>query len=50
MGHGCGHQAFAMRGRSEALGILGLAPESLPQLMMEAFERLEMVDALLYAS
>ncbi len=46
MGHGFGHIAFAMRGREEALSILGLAPESIPQYMMETFEQMHVIDAL----
>ena len=46
MGHGFGHIAFAMRGREEALSILGLAPESVPQFMMETFEQMNVIDAL----
>jgi putative nucleotidyltransferase with HDIG domain len=47
MGHGYGHLAFALRGRSEALTILGLEPEFVPQLMMETFEQIQLVDTLL---
>jgi putative nucleotidyltransferase with HDIG domain len=46
MGHGLGHIAFAIRGREEALSILGLAPESIPQLMTETFEQMHVIDAL----
>ena len=46
MGHGFGHIAFAMRGREEALTILGLPPESIPQYMMETFEQMHMIEAL----
>jgi putative nucleotidyltransferase with HDIG domain len=46
MGHGFGHIAFAMRGREEALAILGLAPESIPQYMMETFQQMQVIDAL----
>jgi putative nucleotidyltransferase with HDIG domain len=46
MGFSFGHQAFAFRGRSEALSILKLTPENLPQYMLKTFERLEVVHAL----
>ena len=46
MGHGYGHMAFALRGRSEALTILGLTSESIPQILMEAFDEMHRVEAL----
>ncbi len=46
MGHGFGHIAFAMRGREEALSILNLPPESIPQFMMETFEQMHVIEAL----
>jgi putative nucleotidyltransferase with HDIG domain len=46
MGHGYGHMAFALRGRSDALTILGLTSESIPQFLMEAFDEMHRVDAL----
>jgi putative nucleotidyltransferase with HDIG domain len=46
MGHGYGHLAFALRGRSDALTILGLNSESIPQFLMEAFDQMHMVEAL----
>jgi len=46
MGHGFGHIAFAMRGREEALAILKLPPESIPQFMMETFEQMHVIDTL----
>jgi putative nucleotidyltransferase with HDIG domain len=49
MGFGYGHQAFALRGRGEALSILGLQPESVPRFMIETFEQLSLVDALAFA-
>ena len=49
MGHGYGFQAFAVRGRAEAFEILQLDPNSLPGLMIQTFENLQMVDALLNA-
>jgi putative nucleotidyltransferase with HDIG domain len=47
MGFGYGHLAFALRGRGEALSILGLAPESIPQFMMETFEQMHVIETLL---
>jgi len=35
-----------LRGRSDALTILGLTTESIPQFMMEAFDQMHVVDAL----
>lgn len=46
MGFSYGHQAFAFRGRIEALGILNLSPEKIPLLMLKTFERLEVIQAL----
>jgi putative nucleotidyltransferase with HDIG domain len=46
MGHGFGHIAFAMRGRGEALAILKLPAESIPQFMMETFEQMNVIEAL----
>ena len=46
MGHGYGHLAFALRGRSDALGLLGLTPESIPHLMIEAYGQMHVIDAL----
>jgi putative nucleotidyltransferase with HDIG domain len=46
MGHGYGHLAFALRGRAEALGVLGLNPESIPSFMMETYEQMHIIDAL----
>lgn len=46
MGFSYGHQAFAFRGRIEALGILNLSPEKIPQFMLETFERMEEIQAL----
>jgi putative nucleotidyltransferase with HDIG domain len=44
MGHGFGHIAFAMRGRSDALEILDLPPESIPQFMVETFEQMHVIE------
>jgi putative nucleotidyltransferase with HDIG domain len=49
IGHGFGHHAFAMRGRAEALQILGIRGEDLPRYMIQTFENFEMVNALLTA-
>jgi putative nucleotidyltransferase with HDIG domain len=46
MGHGYGHMAFALRGRADALTILGLTSESIPQFLMEAFDEMNKVEAL----
>ncbi len=48
MGYSYGHQAFAFRGRSEALEILSLGPEQLPQFMIQTFDRLEAVESLFH--
>lgn len=50
MGYGYGHLTFALRGRGEALDILGLQPDVMPKYMISTFERLEMIDALLRLS
>jgi putative nucleotidyltransferase with HDIG domain len=46
MGYGFGHIAFAMRGRGEALAILKLPAESVPQFMLETFEQMNVIEAL----
>jgi putative nucleotidyltransferase with HDIG domain len=46
MGHGYGHQAFALRGRSEALDILQLNADALPRYMIRTFEKMEMIKTL----
>lgn len=43
MGYGFGHHAFALRGRTDALDILKLKPEVLPQFMIQTFEQLQFV-------
>lgn len=43
MGYGFGHHAFALRGRTDALDILKLKPEILPQFMIQTFEQLQFV-------
>ena len=46
MGHVYGHSPFAVRGRCEVLTTLQLAPQSIPQLMMETFEEMRLIEAL----
>jgi putative nucleotidyltransferase with HDIG domain len=46
MGLGYGHVAFAMRGRAEALTLLGLTPKCIPQFMLETFEQMHVIEAL----
>jgi len=46
MGHGYGHSAFATRARTEVMSTLNLNSQSIPQFMMEAFEQIELIDAL----
>lgn len=48
MGYSYGHQAFAFRGRDEALEILRLTPEQLPQFMIATFDRLLVVESLFH--
>lgn len=45
-GHGYGYLAFALRGRSDALTILGLTSESIPEFLMESFDQMHTVEAL----
>jgi putative nucleotidyltransferase with HDIG domain len=49
IGHGFGHHAFAMRGRAEALDILGMKGDDLPRFMIQTYENFEVVNALLTA-
>jgi putative nucleotidyltransferase with HDIG domain len=46
MGHSYGHSAFALRGRAEVLSCLNLSPQAVPELMMETFEQMKLVEAL----
>lgn len=46
IGHGYGHQAFALRGRAEALQILNLSADSLPQYMIRTLENYEAIQTL----
>jgi len=50
MGYGYGHQAFALRGRTEALEIAGIKPEALPDFMIQTFEKLQTIEALVKAT
>lgn len=50
MGHGYGHQAFALRGRAEALEILNLRPEALPKFMIQTFDKLQTVEMMVKVS
>ncbi|HUS35631.1 MAG TPA: HDOD domain-containing protein [Verrucomicrobiae bacterium] len=47
LGYGFGHHAFAMRGRAEALRILGLRGEHLAEIMIQTFESFETINSLL---
>ena len=47
IGHGFGHHAFALRGRAEALDILGFKGDDLPKFMIQTYENFEVVNALL---
>jgi len=46
MGYGYGHHAFALRGRAEALDILKLKSDALPNFMIQTFDKLRMVETL----
>ncbi len=45
MGCGYGHLTFALRGRADALTILGLSAESIPQFMVETFAQMHVIEA-----
>lgn len=49
LGYGYGHQALALRGRSEALDILKLDPDSLPRYMMETYAEFSAIQRLCQA-
>lgn len=49
MGYGYGHVPFALRGRGEAMDILGLDQDSLPRFMIQTFERLNLINTLFRA-
>ncbi|HAV63217.1 MAG TPA: hypothetical protein DCY13_12735 [Verrucomicrobiales bacterium] len=46
LGYGFGHQAFALRGRSDALEILGLTSDDLPRYMIKTVDRFDEVQKL----
>jgi putative nucleotidyltransferase with HDIG domain len=46
MGYGYGRQAFALRGRPEALEILELDAACLPHYMIETYEQIKLLEAL----
>lgn len=46
MGYSFGHQAFAFRGRAEALDLAGIRSDELPQYMMATFEAIQTVEVL----
>jgi putative nucleotidyltransferase with HDIG domain len=50
MGFSYGHQAFAFRGRSEALDILKISTDRLPHYMIQTFERIEAVEIMFQSS
>jgi putative nucleotidyltransferase with HDIG domain len=50
MGYGYGHNAFALRGRAEALEILNVSPAALPEYMIKTFDKLQTVEGLLKAA
>ena len=47
MGFGCGHEALAFQGRTEALEIIGTTPEQIPGYMAKAFYAIRDTEALL---
>jgi putative nucleotidyltransferase with HDIG domain len=47
MGYGCGHQALALKARSEALELLGVNAKDIPAYMTRAFYALRDTEALL---
>lgn len=46
VGYGYGHLPFALRGRSEAMEMLGLSKDALPKFMIATFEKIDLIDAL----
>ena len=46
MSYSFGHQAFAFRGREEALDLAGIQAEDLPNYMIETFEAIQTVEVL----
>ncbi len=49
MGFGYGHHALALRGRSDALDLVGLQPKDIPGYMIATFEQFETMKALVAA-
>ena len=47
MGMGCGHEALAFQGRTEALDLIGTTPERIPGYMAKAYYALRDTEALL---
>ena len=47
MGFGYGYESFALRGRAETLDLAGLTPQDLPRYMIQTYEQLETIRALL---
>lgn len=47
MGYGCGHQALALRGRAEALELVGLTGQDIPQWMTRAYDAVRDTQSLL---
>ena len=47
MGFGCGHQALAFQGRTDALDLIGTTPEEIPGYMAKAFYAIRDTEALL---
>lgn len=47
IGQGFGHQAFALRGRTEALELLNLKGDALPYYMIKTYESLEEIEVFL---
>jgi hypothetical protein len=50
MGYGYGHHAFALRGRAEALEILGMKGDEMPDYMIKTFDKLQTVDEIIKAA
>jgi putative nucleotidyltransferase with HDIG domain len=46
MGHAYGHSAFALRARGEVMATLDLTPQTIPELMVETFAQMELIDTL----
>ena len=46
MGMSFGHQAYALRGRTEALELLKISGDQLPYFMIKTFENIETIEAL----